>query len=401
MSSIIGGSFAFVGDRSSRTLSNTASRIYVAAEVGEVCQLKCKHCIYSNERPKSPKPNIAVSRALSTILNGNYRPMVVSFVGKEPTIFPDSLLKMAEHVREADTYRMLVTNGIRLTGDLSSAIHELFQQVDVSLDGDLSEHDGIRGAGTFSKSWNNIVKFSEKKGDVRIGIISTASRNSGPSGDNINSIISLSRRLRGEFGLKSSTCLSISLYFGPPGDPMMLGVDEIVRLLRGLSEVGFPTRVLLTANYAHLWPKVAARLGMTDIAEYFDDRTGLPVIEAGNLRVFPFNQTEVGQFFMRLGNDGHLYLGCSHLALGELGREFALSTLSEGDLNEAIGGIVGLSHSGLAPLLTTDPRCTSCAHWTSCRGGDRSAGLYFGRGAHDPYCSILNAQVSPALVGLQ
>jgi Radical SAM superfamily len=383
LSVVVGGSFSFVGNNALPASSGPS--VYAALEVGEACQLTCTHCIYSDRPPQRPNPGLHA--ALVAMLASPHKPRVVSFSGKEPTLFPRELFSLAELARSAGVFSILVTNGLRLSGALSARAGALFDQIDVSLDGDRVDHDRIRGARTFDKTWQRLVATYEAHPRPRFGAVATAMR-TGPAGSNIASVLDLAARLKAQFGSDGRMALAVSLYAGGPADPMRLRATDLVQLLDGLANRGFPSRVLYSANYSHMWTEVARELEIPPVAPEIDAATGIPVIKHDDLRILMFNQTQRGQYFVRLGNDGNAYLGCGHLSL-QTRENFRISTIEPTGLIPAIETVVSGSAPMIQILSRTAPACHQCPEWDGCRGGDRQSGLFYLGAANDPYCKRL------------
>ncbi len=383
------GSFAYIGRHASKRAPSIASRLYLAVELGEACQLKCRHCIYHRERPAEARPPDFVLERIRSAFRRGFDPFWVSFAGKEPTLFPRQLVELAGLTKRPARVNILMTNGLLLSGALLSDLAPLIDYFDISLDGDEAAHDWMRGAGTFRRTWQNI-EHALRHPEPNIGIIATAVRaelqNSKPQ---YESLLALARRLSTEFGVNERLSLTISLYFGDPNDPMLLGSEEIARLITGLTEISFPTRVLFTANYAHLWPGVRRRLGWDHVEIEYDSTTGYPFLRRGHIQAILFNLTQTYQLSLRMSNEGKLFLGCNHLVLGDRASELSVADLSNEELDSAAERVWQDKIPIMNSLAFVPSDCLSCSHWESCRGGDRLSGLYFDGLPADPYCDLV------------
>ena len=247
----------------------------------------------------------------------------------------------------------------------------------------------MRGPGTFRATWDNIEETLERT-TARVGIIATAVHaRLRDERLQVLDLIALATKLRRGFGDQERISLSISLYFGPPGDPLLLTTEETAELMKGLEDAEFPTRVLLTAHYAHKWPDIRKSIGWTDAQIQFDVPTGLAVMQRGSLMAVLFNLTPSDQLGIRVSNEGEVYLGCNHLVLGDDAKTFSLGNLQQDQLEDIASRVVR-DEGWLADSLRLLPvGCAVCQEWRSCHGGDRLSGMYFDSKPADPYCAIL------------
>ncbi|MCH8851367.1 MAG: radical SAM protein [Planctomycetes bacterium] len=368
--------------------------VYLGVEVGEVCQLSCRHCIYHRDNPANARPPNFVRDSVFAAFEQGFDPLWVSYSGKEPTLFPDRLLELARRTKRPDRVNILMTNGLKLTGDLLLELGKAITLFDISLDGDEEAHDWMRGPGTFGATWRNMEEVLERT-DCRVGVIATAVHARLADGRRqIFDLIALARRLQSAFGSGNRISLSISLYYGPPGDPLLLRPQDIAELMSGLEDVAFPTRVLFSANYAHQWTEVRQAIGWTNAQMQFDVGTGLAVMQRAKLMAILFNLTPSDQLGIRVSNEGEVYLGCNHLVLGDDAKTFSLGNLKRDQLEEIARRVVRNETiwGDCLGLLPAD--CAVCDQWDDCRGGDRLSGVYFDRKPADPYCEILKRGVS-------
>jgi pyruvate-formate lyase-activating enzyme len=380
------GSYAMVGDSMSHGPTRTRDSLYLAVEVGEACQLKCRHCIYHRPQPRQAKPTDLVAEQLIGAMRRGIDPLWVSFAGKEPTLFPKRLLELAGLTKRRDRVNILMSNGLRLQGALAQELLSVIDCFDISVDGDETSHDWMRGQGTFAGTWKNIERLAAF-GAPRIGIIATAVRGFLPDGTpQRNDLVALAKRLQTRFGSSGQVSLTISLYYGAPGDVMLLNADDIVALVTSLGEIDFPTRVLFTAQYSHLLGDVLRRIGRTACGLQFDDRTNLPILEFGNVRMILFNLTPTQQWGVRVSNEGKVFLGCNHLVLGSRAHDYAVADLRVTSLDQVIEEISSGRSAFLEGMWDEPAGCDVCPDEPLCRGGDRLSGKYFIGGPSDPYC---------------
>jgi len=379
------GSFAHV-DRSFLGPATNGPNLYLALEIGELCNLSCRHCIY-HKSLQGPHPDRHIIEYVASLLaQGKVSPMWLSLAGKEPTLFPEEMVRVLQAARMGTQARtILMTNALMLNNnDLRRRLRGLVDLIDVSIDGDEEYHEWMRGKGTFAKTFATVQKL-EAEGFF-VSIIATAVNASGQT----QSIVNLAKRLNRE---KIKAPLSISLYYGPPGDPLRLKAETISNLVSKLAKVPHESRVLYTAQYACEFAEVRDRLNINGSPIIEDRETAIPVLRLGDhLRILLFQETKVPQYGIRVSNDGLVYLGCNHLTLGKAASKFAVGKYTE---LEAICRELqndDIQSPKLRSYLETELPlgCSTCSALSICRGGDRQSGIYHTGKAVDPYCGLLN-----------
>lgn len=216
------GSFSPVGERVTFNPLNGGARRYLAVELGETCQLKCKHCIYHREKSPSPKPKQDLLEQIYAETQPSFSPNWITIAGKEPTIYRKSLVEAADRLHGQDTLNILMTNGLLLDNALIDALANKIDLFDISLDGPKRAHDWMRGEGTYDKTWNRIEAVLERT-ESRVGIIATAVRGEVAVGcQQFEEIGELASEVVERCGTSGQVVLTISLYFGEAADPMLL-----------------------------------------------------------------------------------------------------------------------------------------------------------------------------------
>jgi MoaA/NifB/PqqE/SkfB family radical SAM enzyme len=381
------GSFAPVGERLVSDPKVGGPRHYLAVEIGEACQLKCRHCIYHRPKSRNPRPNAEVLEEVYETVHTGYNPIWVTFAGKEATIYPRTLVETATRLRRPDTFSILMTNGLLLKDALIDSLADKIDLFDISLDGPKVAHDWMRGSGTYERTWERIGAVLDRTAS-RVGIIATAVRGEvEPGVQQYEQIGELADEIVTRCGTSGRVVLTLSLYFGPVADPMLLRPDDIAGLVRTLSATGCPSRVLFTANYAHQWPEVAAQLGLTNSEVRYDAGTGLPVVQFGSVNLILFNLTEVPQISARVSNDGLVFVGCNHLVLGDAAASHAVGDLGAEPLRGILERLSNGQHAIYDHFRDPPAACGHCPVFAACRAGDRLSGLLFDMGAVDPYCT--------------
>jgi MoaA/NifB/PqqE/SkfB family radical SAM enzyme len=383
------GSFAPVGERVHRDGYAGGARNYLAVELGEACQLRCRHCIYHRPKSRNPRPNREVLEEVYRSAHAGYDPVWLTIAGKEATIYPRTLVEAATRLRRPGTLSILMTNGLLLKDELIDSLADKIDLFDISLDGSQAAHDWMRGEGTYERTWDRIQAVLART-DSRVGIIATAVRGEvAPGTHQHEQIGGLADEIVARCGTSGRVVLSISLYFGPVGDPMLLAAQDISALVRTLAATGCPARVIVAANYAHQWPEISADLGLRDEDIVYDDGTGLPVARFGSVNLILFNLTQVPQVSARVSNDGLVFLGCNHLVLGDAAASHAVGDLADESLGSILDRLSGGQHPIYDQFREFPPACSSCPVLDGCRSGDRLSGLLFDLGAVDPYCPRL------------
>jgi radical SAM protein with 4Fe4S-binding SPASM domain len=384
------GAFAEVGHVTTRKLTHQSDRQYLSIEVGEACQLQCKHCIYHSRKLETPRPRREHHENLLDALERGFDPLWISLAGKEPTIYAKDLIHLAASTKREDRLNIVMTNGLLLRGALLNDLADNIDYFDISLDGTKDAHDWMRGPGMFDKTWNNIEEVLATT-DCKVGLIATAVKSSlNDDRPQYSDIVNLARLLEKRFGANDRISLSVSLYYGWPDDPMLLDAVEITGLAKGLSEVEFPTRILFTANYAHAFPSVARYFGISDHPLEFDVPTGIPLLRLGNMDFILFNLIQAPQVAIRLSNDGDVFLGCNHLVLGDDANGYRIASLDDEEFFEVTRRLKCESVPLMQQSLQLHQTCTSCEEFALCGGGDRLSGIYFNGRNEDPLCRNIN-----------
>lgn len=382
------GSFAPVGERL-MPKSEGRPRHYLAVEIGETCQLKCRHCIYHRSKSISPRPKADVLGEVYDTVHDGYDPIWLTFAGKEPTIYRRTLLDAAARLRRPGTLSILMSNGLLLDNELIDSLADEIDLFDISLDGPRAAHDWMRGPGTYDRTWDRIDAILART-TSRVGVIATVVHAElAPGVRQHEQIGELAQEIVARCGTSGRVVLTLSLYYGPVGDPMLLEPGDIAEVVRTVAGTGCPSRVLLTANYAHQWAEVAELLDLAEEPVRYDDRTGLPVVRFGTVNIILFNLTEVPQVSARVSNDGLVFIGCNHLVLGDEAANHAVGDLSREPLRCVLDALSTGGHRIYAEFEEPPAGCAGCPVHDGCRSGDRLSGLLFNGAPVDPYCTRL------------
>ena len=163
------GSFASVGQNTVSTLSQEPCRYYLSLEIGESCQLNCRHCIYHRAKAQDPAPQKAILDNVAHSLDNGFDPIWVSLAGKEPTFYNETLINMAAKTKRPKRQNIIMTNGLKLKGALLEELADNVNYFDISLDGTKEAHDWMRGPGRFERTWGNIKEVIATTQGYRTG----------------------------------------------------------------------------------------------------------------------------------------------------------------------------------------------------------------------------------------
>lgn len=129
----------------------------------ERCNLKCKFCNYSENKPENEMSDEEISKIIEEICEMDTK--VFGILGGEPFLRKSILLKSMEKIKEKEINGSIVTNGTLIDKkDIERIIEMRWDLIRFSLDGLREKHDKLRGVrGTFDKVINNIASFHELK----------------------------------------------------------------------------------------------------------------------------------------------------------------------------------------------------------------------------------------------
>lgn len=154
-------------------------------EVTHACNLHCTHCL--NSSGIKYKDELSLENRLLLIkelaLMGTQE---IRFTGGEPLVLKE-IKTLLSHASSHNLRTSIGTNAILAT---KSKVREIAQYLDmaiISLDGMETQHDLIRGAGTFQKAITGLKNFREKGIEIRVNAVIMKS--------NINEVINLAEFL--------------------------------------------------------------------------------------------------------------------------------------------------------------------------------------------------------------
>lgn len=131
--------------------------------VTDTCNLACRHCLFAaSPSKKATLPRDVLFAAIEEGTTLGCR--LFYFTGGEPFMYPD-FSEVLTHVLQQDsqTHAVVLTNGLLLRKHLDQllSLDTSRLHLQVSLDGLQETHDGLRGAGTFSRLQDNIGALRE------------------------------------------------------------------------------------------------------------------------------------------------------------------------------------------------------------------------------------------------
>ncbi len=143
------------------------------------CNLSCVYCwneggTYGGQKAKGSMSADIALRAVDLLLQSSdgADSLVVDFYGGEPLLNMQTMRRTLEYCRRLGEEKgirfsfLLATNGLLLTPEVASWLHEARVNVALSLDGDKSVQDAQRplpdGSGSFEIIWNNLRSIPEE-----------------------------------------------------------------------------------------------------------------------------------------------------------------------------------------------------------------------------------------------
>ena len=122
-----------------------------------LCNLECRHCV-TNSSPKVERKTELSSERIMFIISDLASIGVLELVigGGEPLCHPD-IFSFLTQIAKVGLKTRLTTNGTLVTSDVAKRFREIgLSEVRVSFDGSQLVHDGIRGAGRYTKAMDAV-----------------------------------------------------------------------------------------------------------------------------------------------------------------------------------------------------------------------------------------------------
>src|SRR5215469_1454343 len=123
----------------------------VFLHVTKGCNLRCRYCYFSANRPLPDEMTATDFEQLWPDLVA-LRPRKIVVTGGEPLLRPDImrlLSSLKSEIAGKGITRSLNTNGLLVTTDVARRLVGLVDQIRVSLDGPAEPNDALRGSGSF------------------------------------------------------------------------------------------------------------------------------------------------------------------------------------------------------------------------------------------------------------
>ncbi len=342
------------------------------------CNLKCCHCYLDSSEPppQTTQPGDARARKLIRDLS-EFGVPVILFSGGEPLLRKD-IFELGEFARKCNIRPVLSTNGTLITPSVAGRIKDSgFAYVGISIDGNESTHDRIRGAkGSFSASIEGIRNCQDA--GIKAGLRFTLMR------ENFRDLTSVFELVEKE-GIKR-LCIYHLVYSGRARrreDDLSLSekreaLELIFENAVGLDEKNRDVEILTVGNHADgVW--LYLKLRRTD-----------PRRAEGVLRLLEMNG----------GNAS----GKSIAAIDHLGNVFPDQFWQTHCLGNAYEtSFAGIWQGETGPFLSTlrnrrqfiKGRCGECGFFSLCNGNMRArAEAVFGDPwAEDPACYLTDKEI--------
>ncbi|NPV28118.1 MAG: radical SAM protein [Firmicutes bacterium] len=117
----------------------------VTLEITGRCNLSCSHCYRGSELPEDFSDFNLLLGYLAKV-----KPHFITVSGGEPLVL-ENIFELAKELKKVCRKLLLTTNGT-LVREFPREYFKIFDEVQISLDGDESTHDKIRGRGVFEKA---------------------------------------------------------------------------------------------------------------------------------------------------------------------------------------------------------------------------------------------------------
>ncbi len=229
--------------------------MHLAIELTDKCNLFCRHC-YRESGP-SRGQHFPWPRLLS-VLNEAYESDIqsIELSGGEPTLHPN-FAEILEYTLGHFGAVALLTNGTRITGDISDLLNEHRDRVlvQIDLDGPTAlEHEDLRGVpGSFGQATSAIARLSERGIPVRVAM----SLHSGNA-----ALVEQTYRLAIELGAAKFICSPV-LDVGRATEDMLVSWDQLKECAATLETLAErdPGRVLKASEIKRLTAELGTNCG--------------------------------------------------------------------------------------------------------------------------------------------
>ncbi|MEM2299729.1 MAG: radical SAM protein [Candidatus Hadarchaeales archaeon] len=151
----------------------SASPFLVVWNYTRACNLWCKHC-YENAGGGQASDELTTEEAKRVIDQFEEAGVVaIAFSGGEPLVRKD-IWEVAGYAKEKGFFVSMATNGTLITPDVAKKVKEIFDYVEISLDGMEKTHDEFRGIpGVWRKTCEGIKNCVAEGIDTCVAITAT------------------------------------------------------------------------------------------------------------------------------------------------------------------------------------------------------------------------------------
>jgi len=357
----------------------------ISAEINEICNLSCTHCIQKREVSGEVIPEELLLKRIQEIEGAKY----FSISGKEPTMTPDKLVRVSHAASEIAEKVILMTNSILLTPELQHRLQGRVHYLDPSLDGCEGVHDAIRGEGAFARSWENICYAADNDMFEMIGLIATLNSGSYKEAGALVDMIS------DRFGDNGRVKLDVAFYLGWPDDKMLLNEEQFMEAVQDVTSREYKIFIAIPPAYSRFLPRLFRELGVDESTRRYCSDTGLASYLVEGHRLMPSAHVESPAYLLRISSDGNVYFGCTHLMREGKTDQWSIGDITEESLKDIFRRLKNKEDHLFNRLHDLDPRCADADCFQYCKGGDRTAGFLKNGTASDPFCEILREIQQP------
>jgi len=350
----------------------------LSVALNDSCNLECPQCI---EKFTRGKDHIELLYEMIEELEPG-EVTWFSVAGKEPTITPDRLEKIAKLARPKVDKVILMTNGILFDDYMQKKLENLIDYVDFSFDG-IELKDGNKSLANekYARAWTNIG-LAVNNGFKKTSVITTVMP------ENYQKIGALVDLVANEF--QGRVAHSIGFYLGWPKDKRLLSEEQVVRTISQVATKDAKTVIFIAPAYSYLLPGIFKEFGINPASKRYDPTTQIPAFDLNGHKLITVTHLEAPTYLLRAEPDGNVYFGCTHLMVKGDASKYALGNLKDKSLRQIFEDI----NSGSGELMDLASKISDCCVYSdcfsSCRGGDRLGGYILNGKAQDPFCRKIN-----------
>jgi len=188
-------------------MDNTVIHLAVI-ELTNRCNLSCKHC-YGLFKGNKDLNKSAFLKILSELKELNCK--LINFSGGEPLLLENRIFNYALLTKKIlDAQIQLTTNGVLIDAFNFKKIKKfsIFDNIQISLDGDEGMHDKIRGFGNYKKSVRGLILLREN--NIKVSVMTTVNK---ANLKHLNEMFNFTRRMNVDFSIERFTPIGRGAYF--------------------------------------------------------------------------------------------------------------------------------------------------------------------------------------------